>query len=329
MKILIEGEPARYDRYSPHLEIQKTAEVVFVPRGADQETMLKNGWDAEVLFVDAISRVDGDLIRKMKNLKMIHSEGVAFDGIDTVAAREQGVYVCNNKGANADAVAEQAIFLMLALLRTGISGDAAVRRGCQIEMKERRMVEGITELGDCTVGLIGLGDIGLAAARRLAAFGCRLCYYSPHRKSPELEEKYGLEYLPLYRLASVSDIVSLHAAVTPETRGMIDEAFLSRMKRNAYLINTARGELVDNQALRAALIQGLIAGAGLDTVAPEPVTADNPLVDLPESCRDRVVFSPHLGGITTGSFRRMHRTLWENASRISRGEKPVNIVNGL
>ena len=75
MKILIEGDPARYDRYSPHLEIQKTAEVVFVPRGADQETMLKNGWDAEVLFVDAISRVDGDLIRKMKNLKMIHSEG--------------------------------------------------------------------------------------------------------------------------------------------------------------------------------------------------------------------------------------------------------------
>ena len=239
MKILIEGDPARYDRYSPHLEIQKTAEVVFVPRGADQETMLKNGWDAEVLFVDAISRVEGDLIRKMKNLKMIHSEGVAFDGIDTVAAREQGVYVCNNKGANADAVAEQAIFLMLALLRAGISGDAAVRRGRQIEMKERRMVEGITELGDCTVGLIGLGDIGLAAARRLAAFGCRLCYYSPHRKSPELEEKYGLEYLPLYRLASVSDIVSLHAAVTPETRGMIDEAFLSRMKRNAYLINTA------------------------------------------------------------------------------------------
>ena len=99
---------------------------------------------------------------------------------------------------------------------------------------------------------------------------------------------------------------------------MIDEKFLSHMKRSAFLVNTARGDLVDNHALRAALIQGLIAGAGLDTVSPEPVTADNPLVTLPTSCRDRVVFSPHLGGITTGSFRRMHRTMWENASRIER-----------
>lgn len=176
---------------------------------------------------------------------------------------------------------------------------------------------------------MGLGDIGLATARRLSAFGCRLCYYSPHRKAPELEAQYGLTYLSLCRLAAVSDIVSLHAAVTPDSRGMIDEKFLSHMKKSAFLVNTARGDLVDNHALRAALIQGLIAGAGLDTVSPEPVTADNPLVTLPTSCRDRVVFSPHLGGITTGSFRRMHRTMWENASRIERGEKPVNIVNGL
>lgn len=329
MKILIQGDPLRYERYSPGLDIQKTSQVVFIPRDADNAAVLAGGTDADVMFVDAISRVNGNLIRKMKNLKMIHSEGVAFDGIDTDTARELGVYVCNNKGANAGAVAEQAIFLMLALLRTGISGDAAVRAGRQIEMKERRMLEGITDLGDCRVGLVGLGDIGLATARRLSAFGCRLCYYSPHRKSAEIEAQYGLEYLPLHKLAAVSDIVSLHAAVTPETRGMIDETFLSRMKRESILINTARGDLVDNNALRAALIQGLIAGAGLDTVAPEPVTADNPLVNLPESCRNRVVFSPHLGGITTGSFRRMHRTLWENAARIGRGEKPVNIVNGL
>ena len=134
--------------------------------------------------MDAISRVSGDLIRRMKNLKMIHSEGVAFDGIDVEAAWKQGIYVCNNKGANADAVAEQAIFLMLALLRSGIAGDAAVRSGRQIEMKEQRMREGITDLGDCQVGLVGLGDIGLATARRLSAFGCRLCYYKPPQESP-------------------------------------------------------------------------------------------------------------------------------------------------
>lgn len=103
--------------------------------------------DAEVFLVDAISTVDGDLIRRMPKLKMIHSEGVAFNGIDIQAARERGVFVCNNQGCNAGAVAEQAIFLMLSLLRRGIPGDRAVREGRQIQMKEQAMVEGITELG--------------------------------------------------------------------------------------------------------------------------------------------------------------------------------------
>jgi lactate dehydrogenase-like 2-hydroxyacid dehydrogenase len=329
MKILILGDRKRYEKYAPQAEILRSSEILFLPRDAGTQAILEAGADAGILFADAISRVDGEAIRQMKNLKMIHSEGVAYDGIDTEAAREQGVFVCNNKGGNAGAVAEQAIYLMLALLRSGIAGDRAVREGRQIEMKEQLMVKGITDLSDCRVGLVGMGDIGQATARRLSAFGCDLCYYSLHRKSPDLEKELSLTWMPLERLASSCDIISLHMAVTPETTGIIDENFLSRMKKTAWLINTARGDLIDNQALRAALVRGLIAGAGLDTVSPEPVTADNPLVSLPEDCRDRVIFSPHLGGITTGSFRRMHRKLWENAARIARGERPDNIVNGL
>ena len=329
MKILIMGDRARYEKYAPPSEMISDSRITYIPRDAEAPDILKAGRDADILFADAISRVDRTSMEAMKNLKMIHSEGVAYNGIDTAAARERGIFVCNNKGANAGAVAEQAIYLMLALLRSGITGDRAVREGLQIEMKERLMVAGITDLSDCRVGLMGMGDIGQATARRLAAFGCDLCYWSLHRRSPELEKELSLTWMPMERLAASCDIISLHMAVTPETSGIINENFLSRMKKTAWLVNTARGDLVDNQALRAALVRGLIAGAGLDTVAPEPVTADNPLVDLPENCRDRVIFSPHLGGITTGSFRRMHRKLWENAARIARGERPDNIVNGL
>ena len=329
MKILIMGDQKRYARFLPQMDFIKDSEIIYIPRDADSDTALKACSDADILFADAISKVNRDLMVQMKNLKLIHSEGVAYNGFDIQAAKELGIYVCNNKGANADAVAEQAIFLMLALLRSGITGDAAVRSGHQIEMKERLMREGITDLSDCKVGLVGLGDIGTSTARRLKVFGCDLYYYSLHRKSPELEASLSITYLPLDRLAATCDIISLHMAVTPETTGIINEDFLSHMKKTSYLVNTARGDLVDNQALRAALMHGLIAGAGLDTVAPEPVTKENPLVSLPEDCKDRIIFSPYLGGITTGSFRRMHRKMWENAARIQRGERPDHIVNGL
>ena len=110
---------------------------------------------------------------------------------------------------------------------------------------------------------------------------------------------------------------------------MVDEDFLARMKPTAYLVNTARGELLDNQALRKALMEGKLAGAGLDTLAPEPVTADNPLASLPAPAGERLVLSPHLGGITEAAFRRSHLHMWRNAERVADGHAPDNIVNGL
>ena len=181
--------------------------------------------DAEVLFVDAITPVTASLMDRLPRLRLIHSEGVAYDRIDLDAARQRGIYVCNNKGCNAGAVAEQAILLMLMLLRHALPGDRAVRAGRQMEMKERYMVEGITELSACKVGLVGFGDIGRATAERLAPFGCELYYYTRHRRAPEEERKYGVTYLPLEELAAACDIVSLHCAVTDETRNMVDEAF--------------------------------------------------------------------------------------------------------
>jgi phosphoglycerate dehydrogenase-like enzyme len=327
MKILIIGGRERYEKFSAPELRKRGNELVFCKRGTDDSGLLLNGAGAEVILADAVSPVSRELIEKMPHLKMIHSEGVAYDKIDTTAASERRIFVCNNKGCNAAAVAEQAVLLMLAFLRNIIVADREVRAGRQIEMKERAMVEGITDLADCTVGLIGFGDIAKAAALRLKAFGSRVYYYTPNRKPADTETAFGVSYAALDELAAVSDIVSIHAAVTAETTGMVNEAFLRKMKPSAFIVNTARGEIVNNSALRDALFAETIAGACFDTLCPEPTPKTHPLVDLPGPYKDRVIYSSHLGGITTGSFRRIYQNIWSNVERLERGERPVNVVN--
>ena len=164
MKIVILGAEARYRAYQPAMPFIQQQELVFLDKDSTEAEILAAGADAEVLFVDAITVVSAALMEHMPCLRLIHSEGVAFDRIDLSAARERGIYVCNNKGCNAGAVAEQTVLLILMLLRHALEGDEAVRAGRQMEMKERCMVEGITELSACKVGLVGFGDIARAAA---------------------------------------------------------------------------------------------------------------------------------------------------------------------
>lgn len=328
MKILVIADRKRYEKFMPKNDFTQSAEIVYFSRGTSDDEILESASDAQIIFVDAIMPVSEKLVLKMPQLKMIHSEGVAYNAIAIEAAAKRGIYVCNNKGCNAKAVAEQAVLLMLQVLRSSTEGDKAVRSGNQIKMKEYMMVRGITELGECKVGLVGFGDIAKATAKLLTAFGCEVYYYTPTKKTAEIEKEYGVSYLPLDELVSECDIVSIHCAVTSETEGMFDEKLISKMNQGAILVNTARGEIVDNIALRDALVEGRIY-AGLDTISPEPVTADNPLLLLPEEAKYSLSVSPHLGGITTASFRRSHKHMWENALRIAKGEKPDNIVNGL
>lgn len=330
MKTLIIGNEDRYRKYLPaDIPFAQNTEMIFLNRGASDEEILAAASDAEYMAADPMTRVSGNVICNMPKLKMIHSEGVGYNGIDVAAATERGICVCNCKGANAGAVAEQTVLLILGFLRHVIEGDRIEREGNQIKMKERMMVEGIREVSDCRVGLVGFGDIAKATALRLLPFGCELYYYSLHRKDAQTEEKYHVKYLPLRELASTCEIISLHAAVTDETRGMVNEEFLRLMKEDAFLVNTARGDLVDNEALKNAIINGTILGAALDTVYPEPTTKDNPLLNLPPEYADRIVFSPHIGGITTSSMRRAHRMLWQGFEDMANGKKPANIVNGL
>ena len=330
MKVLIIGNEARYRLYMPtDLAVTQNLDICYCKWGTSDEDILKVAGDCDFIGVDAMASVSEYLIEHMPNLKLIHSEGVGYQGVDVEAATKRGIIVANCKGVNAGAVAEQTILLMLALLRSLVIGHNTELAGHQIDMKERLMTEGIREMSEMKVGLIGLGDIAKATALRLHSFGCQLYYYSLHRKSTEIEKEYQLTYLPLEELASTCDIISLHAAATPDTYHMVDEHFLSLMKKDALLINTARGSLIDNEALRKALIEGSIGGAGLDTIDPEPTLADNPLVDLPENIQSQVIYSPHIGGITTGTFKRAHRCLWQSFQDVIDGKKPENIVNGL
>ena len=329
VKILVFGPQDRYAVYRPEFADEMPVELIF--RRPDQSYVqaAQENRDAQIIFVDAITPIGPEIMDELPQLKMIHSEGVAYNCIDTQAARKRGVYVCNNKGCNAESVGEHTVMLMLMVLRSGIPGHNAVIEGRQIQMKQKVIASHAPGLFQCSVGLVGFGDTAQATARRLAAFGCPLSYYTPHRRPAEVQASFGVTYRPLEELFASCDILSLHCAVTPETRGMVNDALLARMKPGAILINTARGDLVDNEAVRRALVEGRLGGAGFDVLAPEPTPADHPLVDLPPEVREHVVYSSHLGGSSSGAFGKAHRTMWSNAQCILQGEHPVNVVNGL
>lgn len=351
MKAILIGNRERFEKFYPHTAFADTVEKFYLSMEEVTQGIPAEARDAQFLAADAIARVPADLMALLPDLKIIHSEGVAYNGIDCAAAAERGIYVCNNRGVNADAVAEQTILLMLGLLRSVTAGDAAVRAGQQIQRKEYMMVNGITELGECRIGLIGFGDIAKAVAKRLVPFGCEVFYNASHRKNEELEAEYGVKWMEREEMLKSCDIISIHVPVTPDTTGMVNETFLKTMRPNALLINTARGEIVDNAALKKALMEGWIAGIGLDTVAPEPVAADHPLLHLLPDEPDmvdndnsrkatraathmddvdkKILFSPHIGGVTTGVFRKGHRNIWHAFEQVSKGERPANIVNGL
>jgi lactate dehydrogenase-like 2-hydroxyacid dehydrogenase len=282
------------------------------------------GKDAEIIISDAVGIVSENVINHIPFLKLIHSEGVGFQGVDVEAAREKNIAVCNCRGMNAKAVAEHTIMLMLSVLRFMVTGDKAVRNGEQLLTKENHMVSGdLKELSECTIGFVGFGNIAKETARLSKAFGADLVYFKP---SGEEKEQGFARYMPMDELLAVCDIVSLHLPVKPETRNMVNDGFFSKMKKGAVLINTARGELVDSKALIHAIRSGRISGAGLDCIAGEPVQKDNPIFMAEEDILDKIIFSPHIAGVTAASFQRGYKTLWSNIHRVEKGEKPENIV---
>lgn len=316
------------EKYSASDSLLYRMEVVDMEYGLPAEAYLNAAGDAEYMVVDAIAPVTAELIDGMPQLKLIHSEGVAYNKIDIDAAKARNVYVCNSAGMNASAVAEQTVLLMTGMLRDVTGGDRAVREGRQIKVKEEYMRTGsLKELADCCVGLIGFGNIAKSVAALLHAHGVRsILYYKRHPLSDREEEQYGVSYRELPELLSESDIVSLHLPVNDATKGMADASFFNQMKDGSYFVNTARGELVEDVALADALESGKLAMAGLDTLDHEPVAKDHPLLTLPDEIGRKILFSPHIGGITASSFRRSYAMIWEDVEAVMNGREPKRIV---
>ncbi len=326
--ILVIGREGRLAQYTADKNRLDQYNIRYVPVGSTDEQLLAAAKDAFCIIADAIGDVSGNVIEHMPNLRLIHSEGVGYQGIDIEAADKKGVYVCNCKGMNAAAVAEQTLLLMLGLLRDAACGDRSVRDGHQIETKENFMMSGsLKELGECIVGLVGFGDIAKATAKLLSAFGAEVVYYKPHRLEETEEAKYGVRYMELDDMLAYSDIISLHLPANDATRYMAGREFFSKMKNSAYLINTSRGELVNSRDLVKALENGIIAGAGLDTIDGEPVTADNTLLDISEEAGRKLFLSCHIGGITGASFRRGYDMIWSDIDKVISNQAPDNIVN--
>jgi len=283
--------------------------------------------EADVLVVSSGLRIGSEIIKNMPSLKLIQAHGVGYNLIDTDCAQHAGIYVCNCAGANARSVAEHVVMMMLALLKNYKQYEDMIFSGRQMEAKIHCFENGLPDLFGRRVGIVGYGAIGRKLSVILSGFGCRLCYFDTVRADTSGE---NIEFMPLEELYSCSDIITLHVPVTPETKTMINTETLKLFKRGAILINSARGELMDHNAVAAALLSGQLGGLGADTLAPEPYLPDNPLIcGLPDEVMLHVALSPHIAGITESFFSSAYERCRGNIEAIIRNERPECIVNGL
>ncbi len=331
MKIALLTAKNRFERFSDPAMIPADAELFFLPISYTEEEAIErlSAIDPDALLVDSVLPVTEKMIAAMPSLKFIQAEGVAYNVIDIEAAKAAGVYVCNNRAVNAAQVAEHSVMLILAVLHRLLEGDAEVRAGRQNEAKLRFITDGLEDIMAKKIGLVGFGAIGKELAKRLLPFGCQLFYYDPFRASAEVEEEYSITYLEKEELLSSCDIVTLHVPVTPSTTNFICKETLALMKPTAIIINAARGLVVNTQDLVDAIVSEKIYGAGLDTIEPEPVPADCPVLHMPEPYCNRVVLSPHVAGTTKSVFFSAYRNFWKNIAAVAAGERPMNIVNEL
>ncbi|MFA5026800.1 MAG: phosphoglycerate dehydrogenase [Candidatus Methylomirabilota bacterium] len=247
-------------------------------------------------------------------LRVISRTGVGYDAVDVKAATARGIIVCNTPGVNRHAVAEWAFALMLACARKMHANLAEVRRGGW------NRHEGM-DLAGKTLGIVGLGTIGKEVAQRARAFEMRILAHDV-QVDQVFAEANGVTYVPLETLLRESDFVSLHLFLNERSRHLVNAERLALMKPTAFLINTARGGIVDTVALVAAVRAGRLAGAGLDVAEIEPLEAGSPLREL-----DSVLLSPHVGGVTTDARKNSGATAAENLIRALRGERPLAVVN--
>jgi len=277
----------------------------------DEATPLEGVAPDITVLLHVLTPVTAEFIGSAPNLKLIQKLGVGVNTIALRAARDRGVAVCNMPGTNSQAVAEMALSLMMAVLRRTCFFDARTRAG-QGWSADPSELDSVGEIGGRKIGLVGFGNSAQRLAPVLAAMGARVAYSARNPRDVPYE------FLPLERLLAECDIVSLHIPLTEETRACIDPF---KMKKGSILVNTARGELVDERRLADALASDHLLGAGLDVFADEPLPPRSPLLDLAN-----VVLTPHIAWLTPETLVRSLTVAHENCRRLVEGEPLLNRV---
>ena len=287
-----------------------------VPR----DLLIKGLEDRDAALILLSERIDREVLERAERLKILSTMSAGYDHIDLKEATAKGVYVTNVPGVLTDAVAEFAIALVFAVARRIVEADGFVRKNMWKIAWSPTFMLGSGIMGK-TLGIVGLGAIGQAIAKRARGLGMKVIYYNRTRK-PRVEDELGISYAPFEEVLSKADFIVLSVALTPETMKMIGEEELKTMKKSSYLINISRGQVVDEAALAKALKEGWIAGAALDVFEKEPIDADNPLLGL-----SNVVLTPHIGSATLEARKRLAETAAENIISLLKGVAPSSLLN--
>ncbi|OGD52289.1 hypothetical protein A3K81_01370 [Candidatus Bathyarchaeota archaeon RBG_13_60_20] len=295
----------------------KSVNVYELPPGSGEADLMELVGEADGLISRGSIRVTREMMETSPRLKVVGVHGQGCDHVDLAAAKELGKVVLNTPEALTVTVAEMTLALILAAFRNLVSADKAVRVG-QWNRKYSDLIG--LELAGKTVGIVGLGRIGTATAKRLRAFDAKVVYWSRTRK-PEAERDLGIRWLELDELLSSCDVVSLHVPGTAETSRLIGERELGLMKQGVILVNMARGLVVDEGALIRALRSGKVRVAALDVFEKEPISQDNPLIKM-----DNVILTPHLGACNMEGMQRMALQVAEGVWKAMNGQRPDHPV---
>ncbi|MFQ5860542.1 MAG: C-terminal binding protein [Dehalococcoidia bacterium] len=272
--------------------------------------------DADVVFV-TYAPITAKVIQFMQKAQAIIRSGIGVDNVDIEAATRRGIMVANTTNYCNEEVASQAMAFLLACARGIFSTDRTVREG----RWDLKAVNYLRRLSTQTLGLLGLGRIGAAVAERARPFGLRILTFDPYI-TPQRAQDLGVELVDMDTLLAQSDYVSVHTPLTPETRHIVGDELLSKMKPTAFLINVSRGGIVDQAALIRALQEGGIAGAALDVLETEPPSPDDPILKLPN-----VILSPHAAFYSQEALQDLRRMAWEQVISVLKGELPYSLVN--
>jgi phosphoglycerate dehydrogenase-like enzyme len=270
-------------------------------------------------YLGLARHMGGEFFRTAPNLKLVQLLSAGYDHVDVEAARKAKVPVSNNGGANAIAVAEHTLMLMLAVLKRVVRfhNDVVAGKWRVANAAEIR----VYELSGRRLGIVGLGNIGKKVVRRAAAFDMKIQYYDIRRLSEAEEDAFGVRFVLFDELLRTSDVVSLHVPLDDSTRHLIGARELGLMKPEAVIINTCRGPVIEENALHDALKSGRIAGAGLDVMVEEPPKPNHPLLALPN-----VTLTPHSAGPTWENWRARFRNGFDNITRVAAGRRPLWVI---